>query len=76
MGHGISYVDLHLLASARLAGVRLYTHAVVANALNKIYTPPLLNTVSVLKYRLYGSPVRGAFPPISINFHGKSQPQQ
>ena len=42
MGRGIGYVDVHLLASARLAGVRLWTRdkrlAVVANALGMAYT--------------------------------------
>jgi len=41
MGRGIGYVDVHLLASARLAGARLWTRdkrlVVVANALELAY---------------------------------------
>jgi predicted nucleic acid-binding protein len=41
MGRGIGYVDVHLLASARLAGARLWTRdkrlAAVANALDMFY---------------------------------------
>ena len=42
MGRGIGYVDVHLLASARLAGARLWTRdkrlSVVANELDVAYT--------------------------------------
>jgi len=45
MGRGIGYVDVHLLASARLAGARLWTRdkrlAAVANALDMVYTETL-----------------------------------
>ena len=45
MGRGIGYVDVHLLASARLAEARLWTRdkrlVVVANALGLAYTETL-----------------------------------
>jgi predicted nucleic acid-binding protein len=45
MGRGIGYVDIHLLASAQLAGARLWTRdkrlAVVANELGVAYVETL-----------------------------------
>ena len=45
MGRGIGYVDIHLLASAQLAGARLWTRdkrlAVVANELGVAYIETL-----------------------------------
>jgi len=42
MGRGIGYIDVHLLASARLAGARLWTRdkrlSVVVNELDMAYT--------------------------------------
>jgi len=44
MGRGIGYVDVHLLAAARLAGTRLWTRdrrlVIVADELGMAYTEP------------------------------------
>ena len=51
MGRGIGYVDVHLLASARLSGARLWTRdkrlAVVADALGLAYTETLPESIGV-----------------------------